>query len=245
VLHRAELSERLAAEAAALARRETGEELVSVLAHDLRRPLVPMMAYTELIARRARREGWGQIVEYAEHSLAAAERLNAMIGDLLDVARLDRGLFAAEPQPVDLATLARECAGALAAPGQEVVVRGEEELVAQADPARVGQALENLLANALRHSPAGMPVEVTAAREAGEGRDWALLAVRDWGPGIAPERLAGLFERFAAGPGSQGLGLGLYLARGIAAAHGGTLGVESVLGEGATFTLRLPLAPPA
>jgi two-component system OmpR family sensor kinase len=240
VLHRAELSERLAAEAAARVRRETAEELITVLAHDLRHPLVPAIGYAELIVRRARREGWDQIVEYAKASLTAAQRLNGMIGDLLDVARLNQGLFAPDLAPVDLAALAHEAAEAVHAVGQEIAVQAEGEFVAEVDAARVRQALENLLGNALRHSPAGIPVALTVSREADEDGEWAVLAVRDEGPGIAPERLGELFERFRPGPGSKGLGL--HLARGIAEAHGGTLGLESAPGAGATFVMRLAIA---
>jgi two-component system, OmpR family, sensor kinase len=112
------------------------------------------------------------------------------------------------------------------------------------DPDRIRQALENLLANAVKHSPAGGAVSLQVATLARGGDQAAVITVADEGPGIPPELLPRLFERFAAGPGSTGLGLGLYLASRIAAAHGGTLTVDSAPGHGARFALSLPCEGP-
>jgi two-component system OmpR family sensor kinase len=243
LMHRASLTEQLAAESAQQARQVAAEELITTLAHDLRRPLVPVTNYLELIARRARREERAQDVEYATLALGAAQRLNGMIGDLLDVARLEQGLFALNRAPVDLVALAQETVGVVQGAERTIALEAPDELVAQVDPQRVRQALENLLTNALRYSPAGSVVEVTVGREERQTGPHAVIRVRDHGPGIAPERMATLFERFHAGPESEGLGLGLYLVRGIAQAHSGTLDVEATPGVGATFRLALPIAP--
>lgn len=182
-------------------------------------------------------------MRYADQIALAHARLRRLIDDVLDAGRLDQGLLALELRPVDLAGLARETVETLRTPEADLTVRGPRELVAErADPARLQQALENLLSNALAHAPEGTPVVVELAEERRAQGPWAVHAVRDDGPGIAPEVLPTLFERFARGAGSGGLGLGLYLARGIAAAHGGTLEVESRLGAGTTFRLALPLA---
>jgi signal transduction histidine kinase len=204
--------------------------------------LVPVISYLDLIARRARREERTQDAEYAARALDAAQRLNTMIGDLLDVARLEQGLFALNRAPVDFVALAQEVVQAARGPETTIHVRAPDELVAQVDATRVRQALENLLANALRYSPAEEPIEVTIAREARDTGAWAVITVRDRGPGIAPERMPALFDRFQTGPGSDGLGLGLYLVRGIAEAHGGTVEAESTPGSGAAFRLALPIA---
>jgi signal transduction histidine kinase len=118
-----------------------------------------------------------------------------------------------------------------------------DDLVGYADPVRLRQAVENLLSNAIQHSPEGVPATMTLRRETRESREWALIHVHDQGPGISPEALPTLFNRFEKGNGSSGLGLGLYLARGIAEAHGGTLLVESELNQGSSFYLSLPLSP--
>jgi signal transduction histidine kinase len=112
-----------------------------------------------------------------------------------------------------------------------------------ADADRLRQVLWNLVANALKHSPAGLPVVVEVSRQERESGSWALLTVTDQGSGVPPHLLPRLFERFVKGSGSSGLGLGLYLARRIAGAHGGTLEVHSSPGKGARFDLALPLDP--
>jgi two-component system sensor histidine kinase BaeS len=117
-----------------------------------------------------------------------------------------------------------------------------EPVIAEVDPARVEQILLILLDNALRHTPPGGRVEVVVSRDGDE----AAVAVRDTGEGIAPESQAFVFDRFYRGDASRegrSAGLGLAIARGLAAAHGGSIGLRSVVGEGSTFTLRLPARP--
>ena len=241
VAHRAELAERLANDAAQAARRATADELVTVLAHDLGNHLTPLKARVDLMRRTAKREGAPRSLEHAEEASVALSRLNALVADLLDVGRLDRGLFGLDMQAVELCSLARRTADVLGTREAGITVQSPEEVFVQADPRRLRQALENLLGNALKHSSMGMPVTVHVAEEVGDTGAMAVITVRDEGPGIAPELMPRLFERFAMGPGSEGLGLGLYLARGIAEAHGGTLTVESKPGRGAAFHLSLPL----
>jgi signal transduction histidine kinase len=245
ILHRAELAEQVVRETAAQVRRVAAEELIEVLAHDLKTPLTPMRGYVDLLRSFAEREGRARDVGYATQVSAGLERLQRMIDDLMDVNRLELSLFALLLQPVDLAELVRRTADVLEAPNAPIVVRAPDDLVVSADADRLRQALENLIGNALAHGPGGAPVAVQVDREERTGGPWAVVRVRDAGPGIAPELLPTLFERFARGAGSTGLGLGLYLARGIAEAHGGTLTVESTPGQGTTFHLALPEDPGA
>ncbi|EPX63570.1 two-component hybrid sensor and regulator [Cystobacter fuscus DSM 2262] len=241
VAHRVELGEALTKAALEQGRRTAAEELITVLAHDLGNHLTPMRIRLELIHRRAAREKavpYLRDVEAAEQSLKA---LSQLISDLLDVGRLEQGLFTLQQYPVDLVALAEEVAQVASTPGKEVQLTGMQELVAQADPARLRQALANLVANAQKYSPVDLPVNIDVNRQQREDGAWALISVKDQGPGIAPEVMPRLFERFSKGPGSKGLGLGLYLVRSIAEAHGGTLTVRSELGKGALFVLALPL----
>ena len=136
--------------------------------------------------------------------------------------------------------LARDVARDLAVPDVAIRVRGPDELVVVADPLRLRQMLENLLANAIRHSPDGGEVEVELTAERRDAGAWAVLSVADQGPGIPPEVRPRLFQRFSTGPGSVGLGLGLYLAQRITAAHGGTLTADPSPRRGARFVLSLP-----
>lgn len=270
--HRAELTERIGRDAAAQARQVVAEELITVLAHDLRHYMTPLRGWLGIVLERARRDGRAVDVTALDTASRAVDRLEALIRDLLDVGRLDQGLFSVSRQPVDLVALVRDTASAMGStattnsmqPGRDgrderegqtlqaekadIFLRVPDELVVEVDPARLRQALENLLSNALKHSPKGMPVWVEIGSEKrfkadGPGEEeWAAISVHDDGPGIPAELLPRLFTRFASGPNSQGLGLGLYLARSIAEAHGGTLTVESNPGQGTTFQLCLPTA---
>src|SRR5918997_5517219 len=161
-----------------------------------------------MLRNRARREGHARHLEDAEAGLAALGRVERMIADLLDASRLEGGLFALSRRPVDLCALVTETAQLLHTDGNPIAVHSPEEVPAVVDPERLRQALENLLANAVRHSPKGVPVDLTVATEAREGGAWATIAVRDGGPGIPADLRNRLFARFAAGPDSRGLGLG-------------------------------------
>ncbi|HYN89603.1 MAG TPA: GAF domain-containing sensor histidine kinase, partial [Ardenticatenaceae bacterium] len=238
---RAELVERLRAEAAENARRMVADELVTVLAHDLGTYLAAIIGRVDLIRGRAERQGRQTDLRDAEAAKESLWRLNRLVQDLLDVARLEQGLLALKIQPVELAGLAIETSYMLRTADTKIDVRVPEELVVEADPERIGQALENLLSNAIRHSPKGAPVLLQLDEERREDGLWAVMTVRDQGPGISPDLLPRIFDRFSRGPGSKGLGLGLYLSKQIAEAHGGTLTVDSIPGSGTTFRLALPL----
>ncbi len=240
VLHRAELVEQIAREAADKARQMAAEELVTILAHDLRGPLTPLRGYLRLIRQEVTRAGLPASVRYTEASLRAVERLQGMIANLLDSAWLEQGIFGLERQTVDVAHLARETARGLETADVPIRVRGPAVMLIEGDPERIRQVLENLLGNAREHSPKGAEIGMEVDREQREDGAWAVVTVRDRGPGIPPEMLPRLFTRFTRGDGSQGLGLGLYLARGIAEAHGGTLTVDSRPGQGTAFRLALP-----
>ncbi len=241
VLHRAELVERISQEAAEQARSVAADELITILAHDLRAPLTALKGRVLMLQMRARQDGHQAYLQEAAAMQRATNRLERMIADLMDTARLEQGIFTLTPTVVDLAALARETAATLQTEGNEIVVRAPAALAAEVDPDRVRQVLENLLENARRHSPKGVAVILEVGTEVHEDGNWAVVTVRDFGPGIAPELLPNIFARFAAGRGTKGLGLGLYLARGIAEAHGGTLTVSSSPGAGATFRFALPL----
>jgi two-component system, OmpR family, sensor kinase len=244
IAHRAEVVERLSAEASDRGRRAGAEELVTVVAHDLRNYLTPVHGRIMVLKQRAIRdelEPYRRDAEAAERSL---RRLANLVTELLDVGRIEQGLFQLAPVPVDVVSLVREVVGAIEAPGVTIAVRAEPAIVADADPVRLRQALENLLSNAQHHSPAGttVRVDVSTGSEAGGGA-WAVIAIADSGPGMDADLASRVFTRFSRGADSRGLGLGLYLAREIAVAHGGSLELATAPGEGSTFTLRLRAHP--
>jgi len=139
LLHQAELAERVAQEAAEQARQRTATDLITMLAHDLRAPLSPLLGYLSMLERRAAREGQDRYVEYARRGQRSVQRLERMLDDLLDSTRLEQGLFALRLEPVDLAALVRETAALLQTPTAPIEVRGPVELVAVAMPRGYGR----------------------------------------------------------------------------------------------------------
>jgi two-component system, OmpR family, sensor kinase len=242
LIHRIELTERLRVEAANEARQQTADEMISVLAHDLRTPLTPLFGYAEMIRVTAERDGPASTARAAAAMLRGLHRLRRMIDDLLQATRLERGLFAVNPYPVELTQVIRHAIESAGLTAEDIEFDTPVDVLAVVDPPRVQQALENLLSNARRFTPAGTQISVRLDIEERGGVDWAVISVRDRGPGIAPELQSRLFTRFARGATSRGLGLGLYIADGIARAHGGSLTAESRPGDGATFHLALPHA---
>ena len=163
---------------------------------------------------------------------------------MLDTSRIEAGTFSYTFGDVDLAELVRETAAMVALGTDEVTVNATvlDPLPAvRGDRERLRQLLLNLLSNATKYTVAGDEIEVRAAAEDGS----VVVSVEDHGPGIAPEELRLVFEKFgrvnSGGRSKPGAGLGLFIARSIAEAHGGTLDVRSEPGSGATFFFRLPV----
>ena len=180
-------------------------------------------------------------------ALRSLKRLADLVGEILDVARIDQGLFQLRMQPVDLGHLTAAAAGELSSAEQpvQVTVQSGERPVVPGDPARLRQCLDNLIANAIRKSPksTAVAVFVTRAKEL-RGDGYCKVEVIDQGPGIPQDLLPHVFERFVTGQRAEGgLGLGLYLAKRVAQLHGGDLEAQSPPGKGARFTLTLPVAP--
>jgi signal transduction histidine kinase len=222
----------------------TRDEFIAVAAHELRTPITGLRGFVQLaLFRLARQESpdAARAAEALHQAEALTGRLAHLVGQLLSVARLEAGKLALAPEQTDLVRLVEDAAAeAGAAHGDRmIVVRAPEPVAAAVDPLRVGQVVANLLDNALKFSPPGSPVEIEVRRD-GAG---AAIAVRDHGPGIPPELRAQVFERFHQGGDGRkhaGLGLGLYVSRQIAEAHGGSLDVEAPEGGGTRAVLRLP-----
>ena len=242
--HRAELIEAIRTADVEQGRRAAADEIVTVLAHDLRNHLNPLQGRLQLLRMGATRDGRERDVEHVNVALRSVKRLTLLVSDLLDVSRLDHGLFALTPVSVDVVALTKETAAALATHEIEIQVSAPDELPVVADPDRLKQALENVVGNAIRYSPKGEPVRVEIHGEPENGERHVTVDVIDKGPGVPAEILPHVFERFAVGKGSSGLGLGLYLASRIADVHGGSLMVESAPGKGTRFRFVLPIDGP-
>jgi two-component system, OmpR family, sensor kinase len=247
VAHRAELVEAIGRSAAEAGRRAGAEELVTVLAHDLRNYLSPLSLRLQSLGMRARSQGRDEDLADVGLALRAVQRLAGLISDILDVARIDRGIFQLRLETVDLAALAREAGGALAGPEQpvHVTVQQDSRVCVHGDPARLRQCLDNIIANAVQKSPRRVAVSIFVRREPlPSGGASAVVEVIDEGPGIPEDILPHVFEPFVTGRAREGgLGLGLYLAKQVAALHDGDLAVKSAPGKGARFILSLPALP--
>ncbi len=225
---------------------ERREDLLRAVSHDLRSPLTAILGQAELLLRALDRAGMaGRERRNAEGIITSARRMNAMIQDLVDSARLEAGQIRLRPMPLDLRTFAYNLKERLAdelETGRIVVEAPADLPQVRADPDRLERILTNLLSNALKYSTPGTPVVVTLTPRNGEVE----TAVADRGPGIAPEELPHLFSRYyrarARREGKEGLGLGLYIAKGLVEAHGGRIGVASEPGVGSTFSFTLPVA---
>ena len=221
------------------------KDLVAVVSHDLRNPLGAVLIGIQTLRRWPRLEP-ALLREHLDTIQRAAERASKLVHDLLDVARLDAGHLQLDLMPVDVGGLLREAAELfrplLAARGLTCEPQVEEGLPpALADRERLLQVLSNLLGNARKFGREGTSIGVAAWQEDGEAR----CCVSDEGPGIAPEDLPHIFDRYFQGPHgptAHGVGLGLSIVRGIVEAHGGRLWVESEAGRGSSFFFTLPLA---
>jgi signal transduction histidine kinase len=245
VMHRAELVEQNTRDAAEQTKRTTADELITTLAHDLNNHLTPLSGRIQLASRRAEREGREDDIRDLREASRVLSRLREMIRDMLDIERLERGIVSITKKPVDLSVLVQQVAQTMQSDRCPVRVQlpQRSELVSEADPIRLRQALENLVSNAVKHSPDSAGVEVRLELDIRADGEWAAITVRDRGPGVPKEMVPRLFERFTAGPDSSGLGLGLYLARSIAQVHGGSLELEQDYTDGASFRLSLPVTP--
>ena len=257
----------------AFAVRSASEErmrrFVSDASHELRTPLATVRGYAELYRQGAVTDP-ADVAQAMRRIETEATRMAGLVDDLLTLARLDEQR-PEQRAPVDLTVLAADAvqdARALA-PGRSVTLTGSngpiEPAVVLGDEPRLRQLVTNLVVNALRHTPDGTAIELligtdagpSVGVDAGTGRDpvggrnprCALLQVRDHGPGIAPEHARSVFERFFRSDASRqrgqggGSGLGLAIVAAIVSAHGGQVGVTQTPGGGATFLVRLPLAP--
>ncbi|HEX2081824.1 MAG TPA: ATP-binding protein [Longimicrobium sp.] len=233
---------RLYAQAQAATRER--DEMLAVVAHDLRNPLSTVSLGAELLLDTTPDDGTRA---FERRHLAtvkrSAERMNRLIQDLLDVTRVAGGKLALAPQEESLAQLFAEAAAMLRplaeARGIELRTRGTEQLPRLCvDGARIIQVISNLVGNALKFTPEGGTVTLGVDWEPGELH----VSVADTGAGISAEQLPHVFGRFWQGDNAdrRGLGLGLTIARGIVEAHGGRIWVESKLGEGSTFHFTLP-----
>lgn len=215
---------------------------VADASHELRTPLTTLMGYADL-----HRQGLLTTDDAVDDAMrrirGEAKRMSSIVEHLFLLANLDEGAIPIEPATVDIRRLLEDVAAdaRVVQPERTITVDLPTPIEIAADPERLLQAVSILVTNALTHTPTSARLSLEARADSG-GVD---IEVTDNGPGIAPEHLGRLFDRFyrvdnARDRQQGGSGLGLAIARSIAEAHGGTLAVESIVGHGSTFTLRIP-----
>jgi signal transduction histidine kinase len=216
------------------------DEIMAVLAHDLRNPMQAILGAAAMLTVTVEEEKRRRQVAIIQRATQGMERL---VTDLLDMARIDSGAFSIETKPVDVAALIRQvidlCESQAAA--RNVALRAEFSDAPpgiEADPGRLFQLLSNLLGNALKFSPPNTAVVVRASASS-RGVE---VSVADSGIGIPAENLPRIFDRFWQGGGQSraGVGLGLAICKGIVDAHGGRIWATSEVGRGTTFIFEIP-----
>jgi two-component system phosphate regulon sensor histidine kinase PhoR len=221
-------------------------DYIVTLSHELKTPLTTITGYTELLLDGLAEEP-GMATRCLETIRREAERLRLIINDLIVLARLDQQVFEGgiAHEPANLGDILAEAADSVRGSAELASVRVDlecpETLTAGVSPLLLSQAVVNLAQNAIAHSEPGGRILVQATTETG----MVSIAVRDWGPGVAPEHLPRIFEPFyRMDPGRirkrGGSGLGLAIVRNIAIVHGGTVTAESAPGQWCTFTIRIP-----
>ncbi len=226
------------------------DEFLSVASHELKTPLTPLSLKLQALERMT---GAGSGPGFTERLTRDVDtmrrqvrRLTELINDLLDVARISGGRLKLQCEEVELPSLVREVVSRFELEaervGGRIEVSAEQPFVGRWDRLRLEQVVTNLLSNALKYGP-GKPIHVQVEAQGGQAR----LTVRDEGIGVEPRLRARIFEKFERAVSDRhygGLGLGLYITRQIVEALGGSIDVESVLNQGATFTVLLPLGGP-
>jgi signal transduction histidine kinase len=221
-------------------------QFISMVSHELRTPLTSIRASMQLLIAEAMtgNEDADQLVRVA---LSNADRLIRIVNDILDMSKIEAGEMMVAPKRTRLQPIVEDSVRSVEGFAKDSGVtishttNGIHDVIA--DPDRTIQVLVNLLSNAVKHSPSGSSVEVSAGREG----NMAAISVRDHGPGIPSHKVDFIFEPFTQLDGSDtrriaGTGLGLTIARALAEKQGGGIRVSSREGEGATFTVTMPLA---
>ncbi|ATB30573.1 ATP-binding response regulator [Melittangium boletus] len=218
------------------------EEMLNWVAHEIKTPLSSARLNAQMLLRKQETHASSDERRHSEAILVQLDRMNALISSILDAARLSEGKMVLSPRFEDLTAFLRDVVREWgeSQPQVDFMLKGAgDRLELSFDAERVRYILDNLLSNAVKYGGEARRVEVLLTLNPG----LAVIEVRDWGRGIPAAEVPHIFERFhrAAGSEGGGHGLGLYIASALARLHGGSLSARSNLGEGSTFSLRLPL----
>lgn len=225
------------------------DEFLSICSHELKTPLTSLKMQIQITNRLRERKGddvafsQENMDKFLGHADRSVERIIHLVNDMLDISRVATGRLSLNLEKVQLETLIKDVADRLQTfmelAGCELKINAQEEISGLWDKFRVEQVITNLLTNAAKYAPEA-PVEIHVYKKG----QFACVDVKDNGPGISPENQKRVFERFERVTNADsvtGLGLGLYISKTITELHHGALTVESIPGQGTTFTMKLPL----
>jgi PAS domain S-box-containing protein len=218
------------------------DDFISIASHELKTPVTSLKAALQLLDRMKANPSPQVLPKLIEQSNRSMDKISTLIEDLLNLSRMNEGQLKLDKTKFTIAHMLNQCCSHVRVAGKhELVLQGDEELEVIADEHRVDQVIVNMVNNAVKYAPNSKQIFFNVEKLGSMAR----ISVRDTGPGIAPDKLSHLFERYyrtdASGYQNSGLGLGLYISAEIIRKHGGEIGVDSELGKGSTFWFTLPL----
>ncbi|MFD0766777.1 PAS domain S-box protein [Mucilaginibacter lutimaris] len=220
------------------------DDFISIASHELKTPVTSLKAALQLMDRMKEKEDlstqiMAKLIEQCNRSM---DKISTLIEDLLNLSRMNEGQLKLDKSNFNIADLLANCCNHVRASGKhELITTGDKSLNVFADEHRVDQVIVNMVNNAVKYAPNSKEIVFKIEKKGTAVK----ISVKDTGPGISPEKLSHLFERYyrtdASGYQNSGLGLGLYISAEIVRKHGGEIGVDSELGKGSTFWFTLPL----
>lgn len=221
-------------------------KFIGAASHELKTPLTAVSLYAEMLIALARKQNDGESGKIATELHAQAQELNALINDLLDIARLQEGRLPMQFETIVLNECVQKAIETVRGASDHVLRYDDtNRIVAYGDRRKITQVIINLLVNAVKYSPDARQVDITIREQDGQ----AQVCVKDYGIGIEPEEQEKIFQQFYRGTGMNestypGMGIGLYFAKEVLTYHSGTIWVESIKGKGASFCFALPQRQP-
>jgi len=218
------------------------DDFISIASHELKTPVTSLKASLQLLQRLKDRGNLEMLPRLIDQAARSMEKISGLIEDLLNVSRLNAGTIQLKQSEFNIKDLLDECCHNAEESGtHEIVLEGDTSSVVFADQDRIEQVLTNFVTNAIKYAPDSPIITISVKKD----EKSLTISVTDQGAGIPQDKLPHLFDRYfrvdESGQQVSGLGLGLYISADIIERHGGTIGVESEIGNGSTFWFSLPL----
>lgn len=219
------------------------DDFISIASHELKTPITSLKASLQLLDKLKANPTAPVIPRLIDQSLKSMEKISTLVEDLLNVSRTQQSHLTLNKTNFVVADLLRNCCNHIRVVGKyTLTIQGDLQVKAYADEHAIDQVVVNLVNNAVKYASESLEIFLIITIL---DKDWVKISVKDTGPGISPEKIPYLFERYyqaqSAGFNNSGLGLGLYISAEIIRKHGGQIGVDSELGKGSTFWFTLPL----